>query len=222
MSEPLPITVLLVRHGEAEGNREHRFIGQSDVALSDLGRLQAAALAERLIELPVARIVTSDLSRARETIQPAADRLGLGIEVDPRLREISNGAWTNLLPEEIEEGWPDLWAAYSSGEDVQRPGGERWIDVRARTVLAIEDLVAASQAGDVVVASTHGGPALHAVRWAAGLPADGNIFRGALGPLLNCSLNTLQFPGPHLVGFNDVGHLDGASTAPGRPFSLPR
>ena len=93
--------LLVIRHGHAQGNAEHRFIGQTDVPLDDLGRLQARALAGRLQRPPIDRIVSSDLSRAIDTITPLAQALDLPIERDPRLREISNGEWSGLLPEEI-------------------------------------------------------------------------------------------------------------------------
>ena len=135
----MAITYLIIRHGEAEGNREHRFIGQSDVPLSELGRQQAAAVCERLATLPVTAIVASDLQRASDTVQPLATSLGIEIAHDKNLREISNGEWNGKLPTEVAALWPEMWERYRGGEDVQRPGGERWGDVQARAVKALED-----------------------------------------------------------------------------------
>ncbi len=122
----MAVTLLVIRHGEAEGNHDHRFIGQSDVPLSDLGRRQADTVGAYLASKGVTRIISSDLQRAVNTARPLADRIGLDIEIDVRLREILNGDWAMHLPEEIEAGWPDLWRRYRSGEDVQRPNGETW------------------------------------------------------------------------------------------------
>ena len=55
------VTLLLVRHGEAEGNLEHRFIGQTDVPLTDTGRAQIRTLTKRLVGLPITKVVSSDL-----------------------------------------------------------------------------------------------------------------------------------------------------------------
>ena len=211
--------LLVIRHGHAEGNAEHRFIGQTDVPLDDLGRLQADALADRLGATPIDRIVSSDLSRAVDTIAPLARAIGVPIERDPRLREISNGEWSGLLPEEISARWPDLWAAYRAGEDVLRPGGEQWATVRERVVAsALEHAVS----GGVIVLCTHGGAALNLALWAAGLPPGGNIFMGKLGALGNTSVTTIEIitdsgDEARLVGFNDVGHL-GATPDLRRPF----
>jgi broad specificity phosphatase PhoE len=212
--------LLVIRHGHARGNAEHRFIGQTDVPLDDLGHLQARALAGRLQSTPIDRIVSSDLSRAIDTITPLAQALDLPIERDPRLREISNGEWSGLLPEEISTGWPDLWAAYRAGEDVLRPGGEQWASVRDRVVAAAREHAAS---GGVVVLCTHGGAGLNLALWAAGFPPGGNIFMAKLGALGNTSITTIEIRTEsreevRLAGFNDVGHLAGATPDLRLPF----
>ena len=125
-------TLVVVRHGEAEGNHSHRFIGQSQMKLTEEGHRQAEVLAARLSSLPVTRLVSSDLVRCIATLEPLARVAGLPVETDPGLREIDNGEWTGLLPEEIRQGWPEMWSQYVAGGDVPRPGGERWIDVAGR------------------------------------------------------------------------------------------
>lgn len=196
-------TLVVVRHGQAEGNQDHRFIGHSQMRLTDAGHGQARALASRLIAQPVTRIVSSDLARCVDTVAPLAEDLGLGVETDPRLREVDNGEWTGLLPEEIAQRWPELWDDYVRGRDVQRPAGERWADVASRVVPVTEDLLS----GDgVVVVGTHSGPALIMARWASGSEVAGNVFRGHLGALHNGSLTVIG-NGPRLISFNDVGHL---------------
>ncbi|HKY47554.1 MAG TPA: histidine phosphatase family protein [Acidimicrobiia bacterium] len=210
--------LLVIRHGHAEGNAEHRFIGQTDVPLDEVGHLQAEALANRLRSTPIDRIVSSDLRRTIDTISPLANAIGVSIERDPRLREISNGEWSGLLPAEIAARWPDLWAAYRMGEDVLRPGGEQWATVRERVVASARHHAAS---GGVIVLCTHGGAALNLAMWAAGFPPGGNIFMGRLGALGNTSITTIEIltgDEVRLVGFNDVGHLAGATPDLRRPF----
>ncbi|MFQ5947402.1 MAG: histidine phosphatase family protein [Acidimicrobiia bacterium] len=201
------VTLLVVRHGEAEGNREHRFIGQSDTALSELGRYQAEAVARRLAGLPITHIVSSDLGRAMDTIAPLAEAVGVPVTADERLREIANGDWTGLLPDEIAARWPEIWARYRAGEDVQRPQGESWQDVRRRVTAAAQDIIGDAAEGDLVVLSTHAGPALSLLLWAAGVHESGNIFSGPFSRIDNGSISTIVAPGPRLAGVNDVGHL---------------
>lgn len=211
----MPTTYLIVRHGEVKGNRELRFIGQADVPLSDLGARQAATLCERLARFPITAIMSSDLRRAVDTVTPLSERLGVPVRPDGRLREIFNGEWDGLLPADIEERWPELWRRYSTGEDVSRPGGERWADVQARVVAALEEDSAGRSDGDHVVLSTHSGPALGIMFWALGIELK-NVYGGPIGPVYNGSLTTLEMPSRRLMGVNDVGHLGElhAATAP--------
>jgi glucosyl-3-phosphoglycerate phosphatase len=196
--------LVLVRHGQAEGNSEHRFIGQTNVPLTARGRRQAEALGLRLRTAQIDRVVSSDLSRAYDTAAPIAAVSGRNVTVERRIREIHNGEWAAKTPDEIAAGWPDLWTRYRGGEDVPRPGGERWADVRTRTVATLEPLL--DEDGITVVVS-HGGPILIAAHWAAGQVVEGNVFRGPLGAVQNASLTVID-PGPKLTAFNDVGHLD--------------
>ncbi|MFQ5966140.1 MAG: histidine phosphatase family protein [Acidimicrobiia bacterium] len=210
-------TFFLVRHGEAEGNREHRFIGQSDTPLSELGHQQAELVASRLGGYPISRIVSSDLRRARDTMVPLAERLSLEVELEPRFREIANGEWTGLLPTEIAAGWPDLWERYRNGEDVPRPGGEQWVDVARRARAAFDEL-AATEEGGVIAVGAHAGVSLSLITWAAGLGKEPNFFRGPFGPLANGSISIIRFPGPRVVAVNDVGHLENRMPEEPLPF----
>lgn len=211
-------SVILVRHGEAEGNRHHRLIGWSEVGLTDVGHQQARQVADRLSRAPVQRIVSSDLRRTVETAAPLAAALGMQPELDPRFREIHNGDWTGLTPDEVNDGWPDIWQRYVDGHDVDRPGGERWSDVRARVVDGLEELLASD---GVTVVFSHGGPLVIAAAWASGTVVNGNVFKGPLASAENGSLCTIV-DGPRLLGYNDVGHLHAIATvdipyAPGEP-----
>lgn len=208
--------VLLVRHGEAEGNREGRLIGQTDAPLSEFGRRQAAAVATRLSELPINRVVASDLPRTVQTAQPLADSLKLEIEKEPRLREIANGEWEGRMPDDVEARWPDLWNRYRSGEDISRPGGESWGDVGRRSVAAFQEL--AGDEDQLIAVIAHGGPIIQILRWAVGLPHDTHVYTGPLGAMANTGISTIALPEVRLLGYNDVGHLTGLTRHPETPF----
>lgn len=210
---------LVVRHGRASGNTVHRFIGQSDVPLDDDGRRQAQRLASRLGDAGVTRIVSSDLTRCLDTVAPLSAAAGVEIEPDPRMREVANGEWTGLLPEEIAERWPELWQRYRNGEDIERPGGERWADVRSRVTAVLEELRGQTGGDEVVVVATHGGPTVLAVEWALGLALPGNIFRGSLGSAANCGITTIDLADRRLLGFNDIGHLGKTLTDVDVPYA---
>ncbi len=202
-------TFLIVRHGEAEGNAEGRFIGQLDVPLTPLGREQVERLAPTLLDLGITKIVSSDLQRAAETVRPVADHLGLVLDYEPRLREIANGEWAGLLADDIATRWPERFAAYRAGEDVARDGGERWEDVQRRVREAMVELAGETRNDDVVLVGTHTGPAMAIARWAAGHPPIGNVFTSEFPPLANTSVSTFRMVAniPHLIEYNRIHHL---------------
>jgi probable phosphoglycerate mutase len=194
--------LIVVRHGQAEGNTAHRFIGWSDVPLDDTGVAQAETVAERLAAVGVERIVSSDIRRARQTAEPLARRTGIEIEFDDRVREISNGAWTGMLPAEIAARWPEMWDDYINGEDVDRPDGERWAEVRTRMTAALAEL---AEVDAVTAVFTHGGPTIISAEWALGISLPGNIFRGPLAAPPNTSITTID--DGRLLSYADAGHL---------------
>lgn len=106
-----PITTLcLVRHGESTWNAERRVQGQLDPPLSPLGRRQAELVAQRLKKEPWSVLYSSDLSRARQTAEAIAAQTGLSIQIEPLLRERSQGKREGLLLAEANELYPDIHA----------------------------------------------------------------------------------------------------------------
>ncbi len=85
-------TLLLVRHGETDWNRDGRWQGGSDTSLNDVGREQARALADEL-DGNISTVYSSDLARARETAEIVVANIGLPVQIDPRLRERGFGSW---------------------------------------------------------------------------------------------------------------------------------
>lgn len=212
--------LLIVRHGEAEGNIQRLLLGWLDSPLSELGREEAAAVGRRLASSPVSRVISSDLSRAADTAAAIAASHGLEVELDQRLREIFNGEWEGHTPESVAAGWPDLWRRVTEGEDLPRPGGESWSDVRARALRVIEELRDLTDDEDVVLV-THGGTALTVLGWAAGIPPGRDPFRGPFAPLHNASVSALAMPHASITAVNDTGHL-GSPRLPGAPSWIRR
>src|SRR3954470_25067795 len=102
----LPRRVVLLRHGRTAHNATGRIQGQLDVPLDSVGLAQAAAVAEALAEASPYAVVSSDLSRARETALAVSERAGAPLSLDERLREISLGAWQGLTSDEAAAQFP--------------------------------------------------------------------------------------------------------------------
>lgn len=99
-----------LRHGETEWNRAGRLQGHLDSPLTEKGQNQAALMASILLrELgprPAFRLVASPLGRARQTAGFLSEALGLPIEIDSQLAELTMGSWDGLTRSEIETRWP--------------------------------------------------------------------------------------------------------------------
>ncbi len=87
-----PVSFWFLRHGETDWNTKSLAQGNVDIALNATGLAQARTAAELLTHRGIAEIVASPLSRARDTAQIVADRLGLAVEYDEGLREVSYGS----------------------------------------------------------------------------------------------------------------------------------
>jgi len=149
--------ILLTRHGETAWNALGKLQGHTDIALNETGRGQARALAATLGP-SVAAVVTSDLSRARETGAIIAAALGLPAPaVDPELRERQYGVFEGLTRAECETQHPDAWRDWVAQIGAP-PGGELRGDAAARLGRALTRILAtaAHPGGDIVVVS-HGG-----------------------------------------------------------------
>jgi probable phosphoglycerate mutase len=163
----------LVRHGEAESNRDGRFGGHSDAPLTPLGRAQAAATATALLPFEATAIIASDLPRAMDTAAPIVAATGLPLTLDPALRERSLGVFDGLRFDEAEQRYPAEWARLLARDhSMVPPGGETVEDVYQRVSAAIDRIVASHAGGRVVVVS-HGLAMFHAFAhiWGLGSPA---------------------------------------------------
>lgn len=94
--------LILIRHGESDGNAQRKFSGFQDVDLTEKGIWQAKRLARRLEEEQVNAVYCSDLKRARHTAEIIFGDRGKDVVVSPNLREINFGRWEGMTFEEIK------------------------------------------------------------------------------------------------------------------------
>jgi probable phosphoglycerate mutase len=165
---------VLIRHGETDWNREHRFQGSIDVPLNDAGRAQAARLAARLRAEPPDALYVSDLLRARQTAAPLAAAWGLPAEAGAAWREQAFGLFEGELVSSLVREHPGLWAQWwEQDADFELPGGaESNRRFHARVWAAAREL-AVRHAGAQVVVVTHGGVLDMLWRTARALPISG-------------------------------------------------
>jgi broad specificity phosphatase PhoE len=152
--------IYFARHGESEANliREFSNTGRKH-PLTDKGRQQAAQLAESLLDAGVVHIYASPLLRSEETAQILAQRLGVDFTITDALREFDTGIYEGTRDPKGWEAHKQVGDAWMRGEwDQRMQGGESLLDLRARFMPFIRDLIRQykDQSGSLVLVS-HGG-----------------------------------------------------------------
>jgi broad specificity phosphatase PhoE len=196
-----PPVIYYIRHGETDWNVEGRLQGHQNMPLNARGRTQAAHCGEVLRDLFARKsidpamldYVSSPLGRARQTMQLMRTALGLQVEgyaIEPRLIEISFGAWEgftiaqlrNRDPQRIAQREHDKWHFVA-------PGGESYKAVAER----MRDWYAGLTRNTVVTA--HGGTA-------RGLMASLGIAKAAVAPLIDIAQGVVYvFEGEKLTRY---------------------
>lgn len=152
-----PKRLIVLRHGQTDHNVGGIWQGQLDTELSAVGRDQARAAAQALAERSPDLIRASDLKRAFATAQPLADRAGLPIVTDERLREINVGSWQGRSSDEVRQTHADDLDAIARGEDRRRGDtGETVAEVATRALAAATNLIDELAPGQLGVIVTHG------------------------------------------------------------------
>lgn len=149
------VTLLLVRHGQTDWNAQGRAQGHLDIPLNEVGLAQAEVLADVLAKRAVDRLWSSDLSRASQTAAVVSARTGVGLELDPRLREFDVGDRQGLTIAEFTDRFPDEPGLPVGLVDNARTG-ETAAQVRTRMTAALADCRAGLSPGQTGVVLTHG------------------------------------------------------------------
>lgn len=181
--------LVIWRHGQTSWNAEHRFQGQTDIALDETGVAQARRAAAMLAGLQPHAIICSDLARTQSTAAPLIELTGLDHSLDPGLRETYAGDWEGMTRPELLENFGDDLARWAVDVEM-RAGrtGETRLEVADRVVAAIERGLDGLPEDGVLVVVTHGGAARAAIGRLLELPPGS---WAALGVLTNCAWSVL-------------------------------
>jgi probable phosphomutase (TIGR03848 family) len=192
------MNLILIRHAVNDWVGEKLAGWTPGVHLNDEGRAQAAALARRLAEVPLAAIYSSPLERTLETAEPLAQAHGLAVQAREGLGETQYGDWTGRTLKELrdEKLWPVV-QVYPSG--ARFPAGESMREVQARIVAEL-DAIRDSHTGQTVAVVSHSDPIKMAVAHYTGLALD--LFqRLTISPASVTAFAFTQF-GPRLLCMN--------------------
>ena len=201
---PAYTVVLFVRHGKTPTTGSVLPGRARGLHLSDEGRSQAQATAERIVAAAdVHAVYASPLERARETATPIGRACGVSVKVDRGLLECDFGDWTGAelktlmkLPE-----WTTV-QRYPSGFSF--PGGESFAAMQARMADTVARLCA-RHPGETIVAVSHADPIKAAVADALGTPLD--LFQRIM--IAPCSVSAVAYnaTGPAVLAVNSTSTI---------------
>jgi phosphoserine phosphatase len=198
--------LIIVRHGESEWNRIHRYQGQLDAPLSELGLRQARALGERLKAEELDQIYTSPLQRAARTAEAIAENHpSVPFAYADALLEIHHGEWQGKFADEIRAQYAaglEEWRQHPTRS--QMPGGESFSNILKRTLDFKEQLIGQHKDQTVLV-STHDVVVKILVADALGMNMDriNRIW------VTNASISVIEYGDdlPYLVSLSEACHL---------------
>ena len=184
------VRIYLVRHGQSVANEQKIFTGQMDVELTEKGREQAKAVCDLIFNnYKVDKIYSSDLKRAKDTIRPLAEKLGLEITAYKEFREICAGDYqgVSMAVAKAELDYANWWA---TEDTVLPPNGETIRQLWNRSVNKFCGLVAENEGKNIVIASHNG-----VIRALIGFCKnyDASTYRQAITSVANCSVTEIVY-----------------------------
>lgn len=196
--------LMLVRHGETEWNAQRRYQGQSNMPLSGLGRRQAQLIATRLAGDKIDFVYASDLKRAWETASFIAEKIGLKVSSEPRLRELKFGILEGLTFDEAQGQFPEMIAAWL--EDINNtPEGAETIDLFNTRIISLLDDLKKEHDEQIILLVGHGGSLSEILRVVLGLSREKRWYL----EMENASLSEVLIADEYvaLKRLNDTCHL---------------
>ena len=199
-----PCRVILARHGQTEWNKEFRFQGKTNVQLTEEGKRQAHALAERLASWPPDVIYSSPLDRALYTAQAIAERHNMKPVILDELEEIDFASWEGQSINGLEREQHEIFSRWRADPFFNPPeGAETWPELSERLSRAVNQFLAGGHKR--IIAVSHGGimRALYAVFTGLNPHKTWNM------DVSNCSMSGIEmrFGRPCLAFANDDLHI---------------
>lgn len=148
--------IIIVRHAEAEGNVKRLFHGWTDSSLTQKGIRQARVVAERLKDIDIDCIYSSDLKRAYDTASFIAEIKELDVFIDKGLREMNGGDWEDLSFDLLAEKWPEeVYNLDYRLYELNPPNGEKISDFFERMVKTVLKIISDNKDKNICIV-THG------------------------------------------------------------------
>ena len=200
------VKIFLIRHGQTRWNVEGRYQGDKDIELTATGVRQAELAAAYLSRANFSNIYSSPLRRAVDTAVIINGKRGLEIKVMEDLKEISFGRWEGLRFADIDSRYHGDYQKWLEDPYNNSPtGGENFKELSARTVSAVDSIVAGNRDGSSIALVSHGGVILSLLvhwlqiplsRWKSIIQRQGAI-----------NIAVIDRGYPYISAINYTGHL---------------
>jgi len=146
--------VILIRHGECEGNIKGIFRGRTDFPLNERGLIQAQDLAQELKNFPIKYIYSSPLSRAMQTAEIIGKTCGVEVKIEEQFNNIELGSWEGHYKKEIEKQYPEEWKLWvGNPEKLQVENMETLYEVQKRAKTCLDNLVSKHKGETLAIVS---------------------------------------------------------------------
>jgi 2,3-bisphosphoglycerate-dependent phosphoglycerate mutase len=196
--------ILLIRHGESEGDILRVHEGRADLLLTDHGRRQAREMAKVVKEKYMPEVIwSSTLKRARETAKILSQETGIAVIEDEKLREFNNGVLAGLPYAEAKLRYPEPEGGRKHHVPIE--DGESELEFRFRAQTVFSKILTESAGRKRIAIVSHGGMISNLLRAFLNLPVSNDIYF----PTGDTGIHLLKVKeGQKTVLFlNDCGHL---------------
>ncbi len=200
------VKLILIRHGQTVWNKEQIFRGREDIPLDATGQAQAEATAAVLAPLHLAAVLSSPVSRARETAEACARPHQMAVEVRQSFEDIHVGSWAGVSLEHIRATEPELFQLLEDHpESFRFPEGETLAQVTRRAEEETDRLARQFAPDDAVLVVSHRVVTKMLLLKALGLGPEA-FWRLRQDP---CAINILNWGETHrsVCLMNDTCHL---------------
>ena len=148
--------IYIVRHGQSLGNLKGGFAGRTDYPLSELGHKQARMTADYLREKRIDVVLSSTLTRAKQTAEPIAAYRSLPVLPRPEFMEINFGHWEGQPLDQVEKEYNGAESEWKTAMyNTVCPNGESTVECYARAVAALQKAAKEFDGKDICIV-THG------------------------------------------------------------------
>jgi probable phosphoglycerate mutase len=142
-------TIVLARHGRTEWHHGNRYTGSTDLPIDEVGVRQAQLLKDWATGYAPDALWCSPMLRARQTVGPTAQALGLEPRLDARLREVDFGSAEGKMLSEL----PPAVAKAFQLDPVRDhfPGGEPPVEAADRVYDVFQEIGRRNEGKKVLV-----------------------------------------------------------------------